>query len=201
MTGKRVRVNSAAQANLAPKAICFYKLMPDRKLGVRDLMSYVVKSLVSIGFSIYCPYNAFRNAVLDADNIFAGHLFRRYVSTFRNFCIYDLCWNIGNASRNNENVSALCGAIVNVIFSVEFSAFISLICLRQIFVFAPALVTPALWIMTILFVSSVLLIIGHSWLLKQRMKLHAQEYGMLCAFVIGIQKIKLAGAERRAFAK
>lgn len=60
---------------------------------------------------------------------------------------------------------------------------------------------PALWIMTILFLSSVLLIFGHSWILKRRLKLHAQEYGLLYAFITGIQKIKLAGAERRAFAK
>ena len=45
MTGKRIRVNHETQANLSSKGICFYKPMPSCKLGVRDLISYVVKSL------------------------------------------------------------------------------------------------------------------------------------------------------------
>ena len=107
----------------------------------------------------------------------------------------------GELTQRASRVSELCGSVVDVIFSVGLTAFISLIYLRQIFIFAPVLVMSALWIMTILFLSSVLLIFGHSWILKQRLKLHAQEYGLLYAFITGVQKIKLAGAERRAFAK
>ena len=107
----------------------------------------------------------------------------------------------GELSQRAASVTMLCTSIVNVVFSVGLTAFISLIYLRQIFSFAPVLVMPALWIMAALFVSSLLLIHGHSWILKQRMKLSAEEYGLIYAFITGIQKIKLAGAERRAFAK
>ena len=177
VTGKRVRVNSASQAELSPYGICFYRPMPARKLGVRDLMSYVLKS-------IYCPHNAFRNAllnsnaVLDADNIFAGHLFQRYIANVSvNAAVmmrlmtlpaaFFKKFSSGELAQRASGVSSLCGAIVNVIFSVGLTAFISLIYLRQIFIFAPVLVMPALWIMTILFALSVLLIFGHSWILKQ----------------------------------
>lgn len=106
----------------------------------------------------------------------------------------------GELAQRASAVSLLCTSAANMIFSAGLTAFISLIYLRQIFIFTPLLVWPALWIMAALVLSSVISIIGHSWLMKKTMKLQAKEYGLLFKFITGIQKIKLAGAERRAFA-
>ena len=110
-------------------------------------------------------------------------------------------YSSGELAQRASGVGMLCSSMMNVIFSVGLTALMSLIYLRQIFIFTPVLVWPALLIMTALFVSSLLLTWGHSRIMKRGMKLRAEEYGLLYAFITGIQKIKLSGAERRAFAK
>lgn len=110
-------------------------------------------------------------------------------------------YSSGELAQRAISVNALTQAVINVVFSVALMALMSLIYLRQIFVFAPALVNPALGIMAALFISSVIITWGHSVLTNKKMKLKAKEYGVLYAFITGIQKIKLSGSERRAFAK
>ena len=251
MTGKCVSINSTTQKNLAYDALCFYTPMPARKLGVKDLLKHVAKSislsdivyiaLVTLFitlFSMVTPYltQVIYSQVIYSDNIsnlaaifvfmvFAGisatllQIARALVvsrieikaNVSINAAVIMRIINLpatffkkfssGELSHRASGISMLCSTMVNVIFSVGLTAFISLIYLRQIFVFTPVLVSPALWIMTTMFITSILLIWGHSRLMNQRLKLQAQEYGLLFAFITGMQKIKLSGAERRAFAK
>ena len=107
----------------------------------------------------------------------------------------------GELAQRASSATALCSSIVNIIFSTGLTAVMSLIYLQQIFLFTPVLVMPALWIMVALFTSSMLLIWGHSRLFKRKMFLKSKEYGLIYTLITGIQKIKLSGAERRAFAK
>ncbi len=44
-TGKKRRVNGKTAQMFAPDALCFYKPLPNRKLGVRDLLSYMKDSI------------------------------------------------------------------------------------------------------------------------------------------------------------
>ncbi|MBQ7577082.1 MAG: ATP-binding cassette domain-containing protein [Synergistaceae bacterium] len=110
-------------------------------------------------------------------------------------------YSSGELAQRAESASNLCTTMANVIFSLGLTAIMSLFYLRQIFIFTPALVRPAVLIVSALFISSVLLTYGHSVIMTRTTKLLAKEYGLIYAFVTGIQKIKLSGSERRAFAK
>ena len=70
-----------------------------------------------------------------------------------------------------------------------------------IFVYAPALVVPALIIILVTVVFSVVSSLVQMKLSMRRMELSGKEDGMTYALITGIQKIKLAGAEKRDFAR
>ena len=44
-TGKKTRINSRTQANIEKEAILFYRKLPDKKLSVKDLIFFAVRSL------------------------------------------------------------------------------------------------------------------------------------------------------------
>ena len=77
----------------------------------------------------------------------------------------------------------------------------SLIYISQIFAYAPMLVVPALGILFVTVVFSVVSSLVQMKLNTQQMELYSKESGMTYALITGIQKIRLAGAEKRAFAR
>lgn len=110
-------------------------------------------------------------------------------------------YSSGELAHRVASIDNLCSVLANIIFSVGLTAVMSLIYLLQIFTFAPVLVTPALCIMGVMLILSLWVTVKHAALMKDGMRLTAKEYNLLCAFIHGMQKIKLAGAERRAFAQ
>ena len=80
-------------------------------------------------------------------------------------------------------------------------AMFSLLYVTQIFVYAPTLVTPALWVIGATAGVSVLSAWIQSGVTRQRMELAGKERGMSYALISGVQKVKLSGAENRAFAR
>lgn len=71
----------------------------------------------------------------------------------------------------------------------------------QIFRFAPSLAIPALVIVIVTVGFSILTTITQIRINKQHMEHSAKESGMSYGLITGVQKIKLAGAEKRVFAK
>ncbi len=110
-------------------------------------------------------------------------------------------YSAGELAQRISGASMLCVMGGNIVLSLGLTAIMSLVYLLQIFSFTPALVLPALGVAVLFAVLTMILSVGHSRLLKQRTQLHAQEYGLLYAMITGIQKIRLSGSERRAFAK
>lgn len=110
-------------------------------------------------------------------------------------------YSSGNLTRRAMGVNVLCSSAMNVFFSVGLTALMSLIYLSEIFAFSPALVTPALYIMMIMMIISLITAKVQSGILKRSMEVQAKEQGMIYAFINGISKIKLSGSERRAFAQ
>ena len=104
------------------------------------------------------------------------------------------------ASRYNA-VGQICGTMLGNVFSMGISAILSLLYITQIIHFAPALVLPALLI--ILTNSAFYIISGHAqmWLSRRIMKKSTEESGVSFSLINGVQKIRLTGAEKRAFAK
>ena len=98
-------------------------------------------------------------------------------------------------------MSSICGTIVDSVFSTGITGIFSLVYLAQIFNYARSLVWPSL-IVTIL---TLLVSIGSTLLQtqinKEKMLLAAKERGLVYALIVGIQKLRLSGAENRAFFK
>ena len=110
-------------------------------------------------------------------------------------------WASGDLSNRAEAVNMLCQSGTQVVFDLGMTALMSLIYARQILLFAPALVWPSLGIIAALLLFSVATMRVQSRVIEQVMELRAKEQGLLYTLITGIQKLKLAGAERRAFAK
>jgi NHLM bacteriocin system ABC transporter ATP-binding protein len=107
----------------------------------------------------------------------------------------------GELSQRVQYINLLCNAIVDGILSTGLTAVISVIYIGQIFTFAPALVVPAAVVMLSMLTLSIATMIVQMRVTKKKMEYQAQESGILYSFLTGIQKIKLSGSEKRAFAK
>lgn len=110
-------------------------------------------------------------------------------------------YSSGELAHAASAVNMFCTFAMNVIFSAGLTALMGLIYLIEIFEFSSRLVTPALCIMMIMFAFSLTAAKFQAGILRKTMKIQGKEQGMIYAFINGIQKIKLAGAERRAFAQ
>ncbi len=96
-------------------------------------------------------------------------------------------------------------SLINMIFSSAYSALMnttfSLVYLTQIVHYAPSLFMPALLVIFASIAVYILTTIAQIRISRQRMSLSAKEYGMSFAMISGIQKIRLAGAEKRFFSR
>ena len=110
-------------------------------------------------------------------------------------------YSAGDLSNRVNYVKALVEELVNVTFSTSVTSIFSLIYVGQIFRYASALAVPALLVtfatVLITFISTFMQI----KISREQMNLASKESGLGYALISGIQKIKLAGAEKRAFAK
>ena len=91
--------------------------------------------------------------------------------------------------------------LVSTVLSTGLTSLFSLIYISQIFAYAPTLVAPALTILLVTVVFSVASSLAQMKISTEQMTLSGRESGMTYALITGIQKIKLAGAEKRAFAR
>lgn len=110
-------------------------------------------------------------------------------------------YSAGELSNRASQVGVLCKMLASTVLSAGLTSIFSLIYISQIFVYAPALVVPALIIILVTVVFSVVSSLVQMKLSIRQMELSGKEDGMTYALITGIQKIKLAGAEKRAFAR
>lgn len=107
----------------------------------------------------------------------------------------------GELSSRSQYINSLCNMIVSTVLSAGLTSLFSLVYISQIFVYAPALVVPALIIIVITVLFSLISAFVQMRISKKQMELATKESGMSYALISGVQKIKLAGAEKRAFAR
>lgn len=107
----------------------------------------------------------------------------------------------GELTQRMQYLTHLSATIVNTVVSSGLTAVFSLVYVGQIFAFAPSLVVPALTITFITLVFSFISAFIQMRINKQKMEYASKESGMSFALISGVQKIKLAGAEKRAFAR
>lgn len=110
-------------------------------------------------------------------------------------------YSAGELANRVSQIGVLCRMLVSTVLSTGFTSLFSLIYISQIFAYAPALVAPALVIILATVVLSLLSSLVQMKVSARQMELSGKESGMTYALISGIQKIKLAGAEKRAFAR
>ncbi|MBO7673440.1 MAG: ATP-binding cassette domain-containing protein [Atopobiaceae bacterium] len=99
------------------------------------------------------------------------------------------------------SVQSLCTLLMSIVTSTGVSSLASLLYVTQIFSFTPALVVPALLIVLVTVAVSTLTSLVGIKVSKRRMEASARESGTSYTVISGIRKIRLAGAEKRMFAK
>ncbi len=249
--GKKVRVRRRTMEQFSPDALCFYRPLPQRSLGISDLLLYmrsclnpadvlslllltVAVTLVGLltprftrfltGFvpesgnaAILWSTAAFLlcalivSQLLSVSRALSMHRIQIKVSLpveaaimlrllglkadfFRRFSAGELASRAGAVNR-------LCSLLLSGVFYPGVMAIASLLYINQMFSYAPSLAKPALGIVLLLLavtaVSSLLQTRQNRALMQRR----ARESGMTYAMISGVQKIKTAGAEKRAFAR
>ena len=107
----------------------------------------------------------------------------------------------GELASRAQNIQSLCAMLVSAALNTGLTSLFSLIYVTQIFAYAPALVVPAMTIILVTLAFSVCTTLYQARIVHKQMELGAKESGMSYALITGIQKIKLSGAEKRAYAR
>lgn len=110
-------------------------------------------------------------------------------------------YSSGELSVRADYVRSLGEMVVSGVLSVGITSLFSLAYISQIFTYAPALVTPAIVIILITIGFSLITTFANMRISQRQMELSAKESGLSYELISGIQKIKLSGAEKRAFSK
>ena len=107
----------------------------------------------------------------------------------------------GELANRERYINLLVERLLQVIFTTGLTSLFSLAYISQIFTYAPALVAPAMFVVITTLLISVISAIVQVRISTEQMELASKESGMSYALISGIQKIKLSGAEKRAFAR
>ena len=251
VTGKKTDLNRKTAETFEADAICFYRPLPLKKLGIADLIKYLAECLSSgdvvsivvltfaatlVGMLMTNANKALTGFVLQSKNLSlllgtAAFTLSVIVSTQLLDGVRALMMNrleiktslsveaammmrvmnlpanffrkyaSGELSSRYDAVNQLCSLLLGNIFSTGLGAIFSLMYITQIFRYAPALVAPALLIVLVSIAVSILSSLTQIKVSRQVMEKGSKENGLSYALITGIQKIKLAGAEKRAFAR
>jgi len=110
-------------------------------------------------------------------------------------------WSSGEMASRSQQLQSLCQMLVSSALNTGLTSVFSLLYITQIFAFAPTLVVPALAIILTTLVFTICTTLYQARITHKHMELSAQESGMSYSLITGIQKIKLSGAEKRAYAR
>ena len=110
-------------------------------------------------------------------------------------------YSAGELASRSMAARTLVEIIVSNVLSLGITALFSLLYIVQIGQFAPALLWPAVGIIAATVAVTLATSIVQMRVTHQQMEYAAKENGKSFALIYGVQKIKLAGAEKRAFAQ
>ena len=250
-TGKTVRVNRHTVENLEDEAICFYKPLPLGKIGLRDLMSYVLQSItlqdvlptiiatlvvalvgllgprlhnIIYGYVIpgnHLPlfYAAFGFLIcvsisqlllgtaktLTSDRIAQKMGVQAQAAAMMRVlslpATFFKKYSSGDLSQRVGYINAIVTQLESLLFATGLTSLFSLIYIGEMAQYGPGLVVPGMLVILITVGFSVVTSLYQIRISKKTMELGVKEAGMNYALISGIQKIKLAGAEKRAFSR
>ena len=250
-SGKREKINARTANFFETEAICFYRPLPQKKLGIPDLLIFMRRcmskrdtvmvfaaslvlvivgmilprmtkaltgpvlssgradALIGAAICIFCTSLSYQliesvkaliqnrigtKASLGVDASMMMRLLSLPASFFRQY-------SPGELKSRSMSVNQLCSMLLNLVMGTTLTSFTSLLYITQIFSFAPTLVIPAILIVLVTVGVSIASTVIQIRINRKSMDLAAKESGMSYSLITGVQKIKLAGAEKRVFAK
>ena len=110
-------------------------------------------------------------------------------------------YSAGELSSRMQYVGTICTALVESVISIGLGSVFSLVYLAQMANYGPGMAVPGMMIILATVVISIIGVLVQVRVSRQVMKASAAESGMTYALISGVQKIKLSGAEKRAFAR
>jgi len=110
-------------------------------------------------------------------------------------------YSSGELSTKLQYFNSLCSRLYSSFMVMGLSSLFSLVYITQVFNYAPVLVVPSLCITAATLGFSIFNTFIRMKISRQSMNIVGKKNGMTYALISGIQKIKLSGAERRAFTR
>ena len=250
-TGKREKLNARTAVLFDVDAVCFYRPMPQKKLGIPDLLLYMKRCislsdvLMIVGASLAVTLvgllmpqisRTLTGPVLSSGRtdaligiavcLVCALISTRLIESVHDFILSRLDtktslgveasmmmrllslpasffrkYSPGELHNRSSSVNTLCSTLMDMVLNTGLTSLTSLLYVGQVFRFAPTLVVPSLMIILVTVGFSVLSTLVQIRLNRARMELTAKESGVTYGLLGGVQKIKLAGAEKRVFAK
>ena len=155
-------------------------------VGISSLMVGAVKSLVTNRINTQMNISV-QAAVMARIMTLPAGFFKDYSS--------------GELAERSQYINSLCNTLVSAFMVTGLSTVFSLAYISQVFIYAPTLVIPALCITLLTVGYSVFSTLTQMRESKAEMLISSKGNGMTYSLITGIQKIKLAGAEKRAFTR
>ena len=110
-------------------------------------------------------------------------------------------YSSGELTGKIQNLSKISGMIVDGVLGTALTSLFSMLYILQLFKYAPAMVPTAMGILCTTLLFTTVSAVVQSKVSEKQMESDAKEKGIVFAMISGIQKIRLAGAEKRAFAR
>ena len=110
-------------------------------------------------------------------------------------------YTTGELNEYLNYMSKICDTVVNGLFMTGITGVFSLVYMVQVFTFARALVIPSLIVTALTLIVSMFTASTQMAINRLQMQVAATEKGVVYSLITGIRKIRLAGAEKRAFSK
>ena len=173
-------IPSGNTANLAPAAV----------LAVGSLLSV---TLISLTRSLAMARISGKLR-LSVENAAMGRLLNLPAQFFKSH-------NAGELQNRIEALSRMCSLLSDTVFTSAVGSIFSVVYLFQLGVMTPTLAAPAVGILLVQLACLTAGIMLQAYVTRKRLGIAAELNGLVFRLFSGIQKIKLAGAERRAFAK
>ena len=110
-------------------------------------------------------------------------------------------YSAGELANRSASVSMLSDLLFGIFVGTGLTSLTSVLYMTQILQYAPPLFMPSVLVLAVSVLFTVLTILMQIIVSRKQLEKAAKESGMSYAMICGIQKIKLAGAERRLFAR
>ena len=249
-SGKRVRVTGGNAGSIQPDALCLYRPLPLKPLGLRDLALFGLRSLglsdyvmvvlvsaiaTAIGllpawanqviFDQVVPYGKPSLVLPVAALLIGAALSQAVIGVARSLVVARIGTKLniqvqsavmarvlllpprffsehqpGELTNRAMAITSLVQLLMQVVFTTGLSSVLSLVYIVQIASFAPQLTIPALFVLVVNAVVTTVATFANMRYDQKQLENTAGLSGTLVSLLAGISKIKLAGAERRAFA-